>query len=71
MPDRFFSGNSARVCSTSEQFSLLYGPPACGKTSLLLQFAFNCAAESGGEVVFICNKKRLENKPPFLSQEIY
>ncbi|XP_020570617.1 uncharacterized protein LOC110017837 isoform X2 [Phalaenopsis equestris] len=70
MPERFFIGNSVRGCSTSEQLSLLCGPPACGKTSLLFQFAFNCAAESGGKVVFICSKKRLEHKPPFLPQDI-
>lgn len=23
---------------------------------------------AGGEVVFICNRRRLENNPPFLSQ---
>lgn len=40
-----------------------------GKTSLLLQFAINCASQSqNGHVVFMCNKKKLESKPPFLSK---
>lgn len=40
-----------------------------GKTSLLFQFAINCASQSqNGHVVFMCNKKKLESKPPFLSQ---
>ncbi|CAL9078520.1 unnamed protein product [Musa textilis] len=48
--------------------TLLSGPPSCGKTSLLFQFAINRASETNGDVVFICNKRRLEYKPPFLSQ---
>ncbi|XP_064939477.1 uncharacterized protein LOC135649273 isoform X2 [Musa acuminata AAA Group] len=50
--------------------TLLSGPPSCGKTSLLFQFAINRASETNGDVVFICNKRRLEYKPPFLSQDI-
>ncbi|XP_052205833.1 uncharacterized protein LOC127810402 isoform X2 [Diospyros lotus] len=50
---------------------LLSGPPSSGKTSLLFQLAFNAASMSGeGEVVFICNRRRLEANPPFLSQGI-
>ncbi|KAF7113917.1 hypothetical protein RHSIM_RhsimUnG0101400 [Rhododendron simsii] len=44
-----------------------------GKTSLLFQCAFNSALESDsikGKVVFICNRRRLESKPPFLPQDI-
>ncbi|XAR48238.1 hypothetical protein NMG60_11030991 [Bertholletia excelsa] len=44
-----------------------------GKTSLLFQFAFNSVSErdsGNGKVVFICNRRRLESKPPFLSQGI-
>lgn len=37
-----------------------------GKTSLLFQFAFNLGLE--GNVTFICNRRKLENKPPYLSQ---
>ncbi|XVE66103.1 hypothetical protein DITRI_Ditri08aG0053900 [Diplodiscus trichospermus] len=52
---------------------LLSGPPSCGKTSLLFQFAINSASEcssSNRKVVFICNRRRLETKPPYLSQGI-
>ncbi|KAG5526806.1 hypothetical protein RHGRI_032916 [Rhododendron griersonianum] len=45
-----------------------------GKTSLLFQFAFNSALESDsikGNVVFICNRSKLESKPPFLPQMKY
>ncbi|KAM1498683.1 hypothetical protein TB2_021139 [Malus domestica] len=54
---------------------LLSGPPSCGKTSLLFQFAFNSAMEvahqcTNGQVTFICNRRRLEVKPPYLSQGV-
>ncbi|XP_045823788.1 uncharacterized protein LOC123916382 [Trifolium pratense] len=57
---------------------LLSGPPTSGKTSLLFQFAFNVASSSSSlhsnssypTVVFICNRNRLDSKPPFLSQGI-
>ncbi|TKY67886.1 hypothetical protein E2542_SST10782 [Spatholobus suberectus] len=52
---------------------LLSGPPSSGKTSLLFQFAFNVALHSSSSnpnVVFICNRRRLDSKPPFLSQGI-
>lgn len=43
-----------------------------GKTSLLFQFAWNVAAlhsnSSNPNVLFICNRHRLDSKPPFLSQ---
>ncbi|KAL0385277.1 UNVERIFIED_CONTAM: hypothetical protein Sradi_2922000 [Sesamum radiatum] len=50
--------------------TLLSGPPSCGKTSLLFQFALNSAAESNGAVVILCNRQRLEASPPFLSQGV-
>lgn len=49
---------------------LLSGPPHCGKTSLLLQFAYNCAEETSATVVFICRRQSLERNPPFLPQGI-
>ncbi|KAE9447357.1 hypothetical protein C3L33_20727, partial [Rhododendron williamsianum] len=55
----------------SEQFLVWFGS---GKTSLLFQFAFNSALESDsikGNVVFICNRRKLESKPPFLPQMKY
>ncbi|XP_010245976.1 PREDICTED: uncharacterized protein LOC104589374 [Nelumbo nucifera] len=60
-----------KECSNS-QMMLLSGPPSCGKTSLLFQFAFNSAYSSSAHrhVVFICNRRRLESKPPYLSQGI-
>ncbi|XP_020093541.1 uncharacterized protein LOC109713764 isoform X2 [Ananas comosus] len=41
-----------------------------GKSSLLFQFAINCALGSDRDVVFICSKRKFENKPPFLSQNV-
>ncbi|KAK4791306.1 hypothetical protein SAY86_031719 [Trapa natans] len=76
MVDRFFSCGAKGVdsCSTaSSHISLLSGPPSSGKTSLLLQFAYNCALKSSSSnhpVVFICNRRCVESKPPCLSQGI-
>lgn len=39
-----------------------------GKSSLLFQFAFNAATETNRSVVFICNRRKLEHNPPYLSQ---
>ncbi|KAK3018262.1 hypothetical protein RJ639_004497 [Escallonia herrerae] len=75
MVERFFS-TTARSYPTdhnfggSDRIELLSGPPSSGKTSLLFQFAFNAAFGSSDEVVFICNRRRLETKPPYLSQGI-
>lgn len=57
----------------TDSVALLSGPPSCGKTSLLFQFAINSASEfssSNRKVVFICNRRRIETKPPYLSQGI-
>ena len=44
--------------------------PFCrGKTSLLLQFAYNCARQdSSSFVTFICKPHSLDHNPPCLSQ---
>ncbi|XP_072963313.1 uncharacterized protein [Typha angustifolia] len=68
MVERFFSTRQLGGLVSVQPLVLLSGPPCCGKTSLLFQFAINCASESNRDVVFICNKRKLENKPPFLSQ---
>ncbi|XP_073001759.1 uncharacterized protein [Typha latifolia] len=68
MVERFFSTRQLGGLVSIQPLVLLSGPPCCGKTSLLFQFAINCASESNRDVVFICNKRKLENKPPFLSQ---
>ncbi|XP_077210209.1 tRNA dimethylallyltransferase [Tasmannia lanceolata] len=73
MVERFFSTKQMELqdSNKSNHIMLLSGPPSCGKTSLLFQFAFNSAVlNNSGNVVFICNKRRLETKPPFLSQGI-
>ncbi|KAJ4977150.1 hypothetical protein NE237_002256 [Protea cynaroides] len=74
MVEKFFSMKQIDAnCNKSGEIILLSGPPSCGKTSLLFQYAFNCALESShGDrcVVFICNQRRLESKPPYLSQGI-
>ncbi|XP_021758825.1 uncharacterized protein LOC110723764 [Chenopodium quinoa] len=86
MVERFFDGSSTNsvttvavqpqggCCFTSDPITLLTGPPSCGKTSLLFQFALNmaahCQSTSQGYIVFICNRRRFETKPPFLSQGV-
>ncbi|KAJ7979654.1 tRNA dimethylallyltransferase [Quillaja saponaria] len=74
MVERFFSVRQTDlVDNQSNSIILLSGPPSCGKTSLLFQFAINelLEAKSANQsVVFICNKHRLESKPPYLSQGI-
>ncbi|KAF8020912.1 hypothetical protein BT93_G1353 [Corymbia citriodora subsp. variegata] len=71
---RFFCINDAACSAESHPITLLSGPPSCGKTSLLFQFAYNVALQSSSEdapaVVLICNRRRLEAKPPYLSQGI-
>ncbi|KAF5449235.1 hypothetical protein F2P56_029705 [Juglans regia] len=72
MVERFFSVRQVELLNHShyDPIMLLSGPPSCGKTSLLFQFAFNSAVGSSHEVVFICNRRKLESKPPYLSQGI-
>ncbi|TVU30439.1 hypothetical protein EJB05_22063 [Eragrostis curvula] len=71
MVERFFSyASTAPPPHEYAGITLLSGPPCCGKTSLLFQFAVNRAAESGRGVVFICSKAKLETNPPFLSQGV-
>ncbi|KAK3018167.1 hypothetical protein RJ639_003837 [Escallonia herrerae] len=76
MVERFFSTTTRshpmdHNFEGSDRIELLSGPPSSGKTSLLFQFAFNAALDSSDdEVVFICNRRRLETKPPYLSQGI-
>ncbi|XP_059447904.1 uncharacterized protein LOC132179244 isoform X5 [Corylus avellana] len=72
MVERFFSVRQADRLNDnqSDPIALLSGPPSCGKTSLLFQFAFNSASQCNRHVVFICNRRKLESKPPYLSQGI-
>lgn len=79
MVGRFFfpsyqqQANVEQNNSSPNQTMLLSGPPSCGKTSLLFQFAFNSACDRNSDnpfVVFICNRRKLESNPPFLSQAV-
>ncbi|KAK2634796.1 hypothetical protein Ddye_029588 [Dipteronia dyeriana] len=70
MVERFFLGRQQTGTHQSDPITLLSGPPSSGKTSLLFQFAFNCASSENVKVVFICKKRRLESKPPYISQGI-
>ncbi|XP_020093542.1 uncharacterized protein LOC109713764 isoform X3 [Ananas comosus] len=70
MVERFFSTSQPVDLSSIQSLTLLSGPPCCGKSSLLFQFAINCALGSDRDVVFICSKRKFENKPPFLSQNV-
>nr|XP_025884348.1 uncharacterized protein LOC101251654 isoform X2 [Solanum lycopersicum] len=58
-------------CCSGDSVLLLSGPPSSGKTSLVFQFAINSATASAGNVVFICNRRKLESKPPYLAQMKY
>ncbi|KAJ0045227.1 hypothetical protein Pint_05314 [Pistacia integerrima] len=55
MVERFFLSKSSQTISKSDPFMLLSGPPSCGKTSLLFQFAFNSALQStgNGKVIYL------------------
>ncbi|KAK4256069.1 hypothetical protein QN277_008982 [Acacia crassicarpa] len=75
--EAFFWRNRAQPPEEIEKLPnllLLSGPPSCGKTSLLFQFAFNVAISltnsTTSKVFFICNRHKLDSKPPFLSQGI-
>ncbi|KAL8202002.1 hypothetical protein R6Q57_011149 [Mikania cordata] len=69
MVERFFSVNSPNT--HDESMILLSGPPSSGKTSLLFQFALNSVVNNiDKSVVFICSRRKLDNKPPFLSKGI-
>ncbi|KAF9618930.1 hypothetical protein IFM89_002925 [Coptis chinensis] len=79
MVERFFSTTKQRYQIDVDQqhdpsIMLLSGPPSCGKTSLLFQFAINIASQNISSnahyVVFITNQRKLECKPPYLSQGI-
>ncbi|KAL3835746.1 hypothetical protein ACJIZ3_010482 [Penstemon smallii] len=70
MVERFFLTPPRQLLEQPDPIILLSGPPSSGKTSLLFQFAFNSAVESGGTVVILCNRRRLETNPPFLSQGV-
>ncbi|KAJ4796818.1 tRNA dimethylallyltransferase [Rhynchospora pubera] len=70
MVEQFFPLTQSIEPESIGPLILLSGPICCGKTSLLFQFAINCALDSSSEVVFICNKGKLESKPPFLSEAI-
>ncbi|KAM3233743.1 hypothetical protein P3L10_019102 [Capsicum annuum] len=55
----------------SDSILLFSGPPSSGKTSLVFQFAINSATANGERnVVFICNHRKLEAKPPYLPRGI-
>ncbi|XP_059308380.1 uncharacterized protein LOC132059695 isoform X2 [Lycium ferocissimum] len=55
---------------SNDPLLLLSGPPSSGKTSLAFQFAINSATGNDGNAVFICNRRKLETKPPYLAQGI-
>ncbi|CAA2955161.1 Hypothetical predicted protein [Olea europaea subsp. europaea] len=67
----FFTGKTnSQPPIQPDSVILISGPPSSGKTSLLFQFAFNSVLEKNGTVVIICNGRRLETNPPFLSQGV-
>ncbi|XP_051116495.1 uncharacterized protein LOC127241475 isoform X2 [Andrographis paniculata] len=70
MAERFFFTRHRTPRTQSDPIVLLSGPPSSGKTSLLFQFALNTLAEGGGSVVILCNRRKLEANPPFLSQGV-
>ncbi|KAK9675326.1 hypothetical protein RND81_11G000700 [Saponaria officinalis] len=76
MVERFFKGGGGSSSEKErEGITLLTGPPSCGKTSLLFQYALNLLSSNSNSdasyVVFICVRSRLQSHPPFLSQGIH
>ncbi|KAG6556146.1 hypothetical protein Mapa_002087 [Marchantia paleacea] len=49
--------------------ALLSGPHRCGKTSLLLQLAYNIAAQGSNNVVFICKPRNFDSDI-YLTQDV-
>ncbi|PIN04312.1 hypothetical protein CDL12_23153 [Handroanthus impetiginosus] len=72
MVERFFFSckSNFQLSGQPDPIILLSGPPSSGKTSLLFQFALNAAMERDCAVVILCNRRRLETNPPFLSQGV-
>ncbi|KAL6568004.1 hypothetical protein OROGR_001672 [Orobanche gracilis] len=72
MVERFFftRRTNYHISGQYDPIVLVSGPPSTGKTSLLFQFAHNSVLESNGAVVILCNRRRLETNPPFLSQGV-
>lgn len=51
-----------------QEHSLLVGPPRSGKTSILFQYAHSVVeATLEAEVLFICNKEKMESACPLMS----
>ncbi|XP_071926897.1 uncharacterized protein [Coffea arabica] len=70
MVERFFSIPQIEQ-QQQPQILLLSGPPSSGKSSLLFQFAYNSAfSTTSSSAVFLCNRRKLDTCPPFLSQGI-
>ncbi|XP_074267649.1 uncharacterized protein LOC141591138 [Silene latifolia] len=68
MVERFFMGGESSWMSDTEGITLISGPPSCGKTSLLFQYAFNILTRHfNGYIVFLCDYRRFQSHPPFLS----
>ncbi|KAI7734156.1 hypothetical protein M8C21_014125, partial [Ambrosia artemisiifolia] len=68
MVERFFS-TTKFINTQNDPINLLSGPPSSGKTSLLFQFAVNALVDdSNKSAVFICSRRKLAAKPPFLSK---
>ncbi|GAB2297511.1 hypothetical protein Dimus_031611 [Dionaea muscipula] len=70
-------------CSStpSDLILLLSGPPSCGKTSMLFQFALNSISPPSSHVdedrhrsrryvEFMCSRRKLQANPPYLSMGI-
>ncbi|KAF3616311.1 putative Light-regulated protein precursor [Capsicum annuum] len=71
MMEKFLPVGGFDFFSDSDSILLLSGPSSSGKTSLVFQFAINSATANGERnVVFICNRRKLEAKPPYLPQGI-
>ncbi|KAG0614882.1 hypothetical protein M758_6G211200 [Ceratodon purpureus] len=66
--DRGFVSSSFSSSFLTFSLSFFFGS---GKTSLLLQFAYNCASQdSSSFVTFICKPHSLDHNPPCLSQGV-
>ncbi|KAL2614250.1 hypothetical protein R1flu_025942 [Riccia fluitans] len=67
----FLLSKKLYICSSPRpQCTMLSGPSCSGKTSLLLQLAYNIASEAHHDVVFICRPRNFDSDYVYLAQDV-
>lgn len=62
-------GSKSRINPAEDEFVLLAGPPGCGKTSLLFQYAANIC-KLGLHALFICFESRMKERCPLAQAKL-